>query len=101
MFYASEELERSAARWIYLMTGVALLMGALVAAYTIREMQRRFHEARESRNEARRERVLSTQMLEGMVSAVGAIDSRDRLRCANAAFFQIFSDSEVGLTVHD
>src|SRR5438270_659701 len=101
IFYASEQLEQSAASRIYLMTGVALLMGALVAAYTIREMQRRFHEVRESMSEARREREFSTQMLDGMVSAVAAIDSRDRIRSANGAFFQIFPDAKVGASVHD
>src|SRR5947209_573282 len=34
IFYSSEELERSGARWIYLMWGVVVLMGARVAAYT-------------------------------------------------------------------
>ena len=101
IFNASAQLEQSAASRIYLMTGVALLMGALVAAYTIREMQRRFRQVRESMSEARREREFSTQMLDGMVSAVAAIDSRDRIRSANGAFFQIFPDAKVGASIHD
>ncbi|HYJ46012.1 MAG TPA: hypothetical protein VEV81_05305, partial [Pyrinomonadaceae bacterium] len=58
---ASEQLEHAAARRIYLMTAFALLMGALVAGYTIREMQRRFRQVRESMDEARREREFSAQ----------------------------------------
>ncbi|MCA1850259.1 MAG: hypothetical protein LC672_04225, partial [Acidobacteria bacterium] len=83
LFERYEQLQQSAARRIYLLTAVALLMGALVAAYTIREMQRRFRELRESMEEARREREFSTQMLEGMVSAVAAIDAHDHIRSAN------------------
>src|SRR5438552_6418728 len=82
------------------MTAIALLMGALVAAYTIREIQRRFRQLRESMEEARREREFSAQMLEGMVSAVAAVDSHDRIRSANPAFFQIFPDAKVGVSVH-
>lgn len=101
IFAASDQLEHVAARRIYLMTAVALLMGALVAAFTIREMQRRFRQVRESMEETRREREFSAQMLEGMVSAVAAIDSHDRIRSANRAFFQIFPQAKVGNSVHD
>ncbi|MDQ3818544.1 MAG: ATP-binding protein [Acidobacteriota bacterium] len=101
IFYASEQLEQSAANRIYLMTGIALLMGALVATYTIREMQRRFRQVRESMDEARREREFSAQMLEGMVSAVAAVDSRGRIRSANGAFFHIFPEARVGASVHE
>ncbi|HEX8890180.1 MAG TPA: ATP-binding protein [Pyrinomonadaceae bacterium] len=98
---ASEQLEHAAARRIYVMTTIALLMGALVAAYTIREMQRRFRQVRESMQEARREREFSSQMLEGMVSAVAAIDSNDRILSANHAFFQIFPEAKIGDSVHN
>jgi two-component system, NtrC family, nitrogen regulation sensor histidine kinase GlnL len=98
---ASEQLEHAAARRIYVMTAIALLMGALVAAYTIQEMQRRFRQVRESIQEARREREFSSQMLEGMVSAVAAIDSNDRIRSANRAFFQIFPEAKIGDSVHN
>jgi signal transduction histidine kinase len=101
IFYQSEQLERSAARRIYLLTAFALLMGALVAAYTIWEMQRRFRQVRESIDEARREREFSTQMLEGMVSAIAAIDAHDRIRSANGAFFKIFPAARIGSSVHD
>jgi signal transduction histidine kinase len=100
IIYDSEQLEQAASRRIYLMTAIALLMGGLVAAYTVREMQRRFRQVRESMEEARREREFSAQMLEGMVSAVAAVDSHDRIRSANPAFFQIFPDAKVGVSVH-
>ena len=101
IFYASEQLENSAARRIYLLTAFALLIGALVAAYTIWEMRRRFRQVRESIVEARREREFSTQMLEGMVSAIAAIDAHDHIRSANGAFFKIFPAARVGSSVHD
>jgi nitrogen-specific signal transduction histidine kinase len=101
IFYQGEELQKGAARRIYLLTGIALLMGALVAAYTIREARRRLRQVRESMDEARREREFNTQMLEGMVSAVAAIDAHDHIRSANAAFFKIFPEASVGSSVHD
>jgi signal transduction histidine kinase len=101
IFYRSEQLESSAARRIYLLTAFALLIGALVAAYTIWEIQRRFRQVRESLDETRREREFSTQMLEGMVSAVAAIDARGHIRSANGAFFKIFPEARIGVSVHD
>jgi signal transduction histidine kinase len=101
IFYRGEELQRGAARRIYLLTAIALLMGALVAAYTIREARRRLRQVRVSMDEARREREFSAQMLEGMVSAVAAIDAHDHIRSANRAFFKIFPEAKVGASVHD
>lgn len=101
IFYRSEELLKAAARRIYMLTAIALLMGALVAAYTIREARRRLRQVRESMKEARREREFSAQMLEGMVSAVAAIDAHDHIRSANRAFFKIFPKASVGASVHD
>ncbi|MDT5063255.1 MAG: hypothetical protein QOH63_3714 [Acidobacteriota bacterium] len=101
IFYGSEQLESAAARRIYFLTAFALLIGALVAAYTIWEMQRRFRQVRESIVEARREREFSTQMLEGMVSAIAAIDAHDHIRSANGAFFKIFPAARIGSSVHD
>ena len=49
--------------------------------------------------ETRRERTFTTQLLEGMVSAVAAIDEEDRIRSANAAFFTIFPKATVGASV--
>ena len=82
-------------RW----TVIALLAGALVAAGTIWQVQRQFREMRRSMFEARRERTFTTQLLEGMVSAVAAIDEDDRIRSANAAFFRIFPKATIGASV--
>jgi signal transduction histidine kinase len=101
ILYRSEELQRQAARRIYLLTAIALLIGALVAAYTVWEMQRRFRQVRAGMEEVRREREFSTQMLEGMVSAVAAIDAHDRIRSANGAFFKIFPNARIGATLYD
>jgi signal transduction histidine kinase len=101
ILYRSEELQRGAARRIYLLTAIALLIGALVAGYTIREVRRRLRQVRESMDETRREREFSAQMLEGMVSALAAIDAQDRIRSANAAFFKIFPEAQVGASLHD
>jgi len=51
--------------------------------------------------EARRERVFTSQLLEGMVSAVAAIDEHDRIRSANAAFFRIFPRATIGASVYE
>ncbi|HEX8922946.1 MAG TPA: PAS domain-containing protein, partial [Pyrinomonadaceae bacterium] len=101
IFYQGEELKKSAARRIYLLTAIALLMGALVAAYTISEARRRLRQVRESMNEARREREFNAQMLEGMVSAVAAIDAHDHIRSANAAFLKIFPEAKLGSSIYD
>jgi signal transduction histidine kinase len=95
---ASQEKAR---RSIHLLTLIALLTGALVAAGTIREVQRRFREMHQSLEMARRERQFSRQMLEGMVSAVAAVDAHDRIRSANAAFFEIFPRATIGASVYD
>ncbi len=78
---------------------VALLVGALVAAGTIWEVQRHFSQMRRSMLETRRERTFTTQLLQGMVSAVAAIDNDDRIRSANAAFFRIFPNATIGASV--
>ncbi|MGA9997513.1 MAG: ATP-binding protein [Pyrinomonadaceae bacterium] len=96
-----EEAQTRARRRINLLTWIALLAGALVAAATVWEVQRRFRQMRASLELARRERQFSTQMLEGMVSAVAAVDARDHIRSANTAFFQIFPQLNVGLSLHD
>ena len=80
---------------------IALLVGALVAAGTMWEVQRRFRQMRRSTLEARRERTFTSQMLEGMVSAVAAIDEDNRLRSANAAFLQIFPEAFIGASVFE
>jgi signal transduction histidine kinase len=49
--------------------------------------------------ETRRERTFTTQLLQGMVSAVAAIDNDDRIRSANEAFFRIFPNASIGASV--
>ncbi|MCA1577019.1 MAG: hypothetical protein LC794_06600 [Acidobacteria bacterium] len=77
----------------------ALGAGALVAGGTIWQVQRHFWQMRRSMLEARRERAFTTQLLEGMVSAVAALDQEDRIRSANDAFFRIFPRASVGSSV--
>ena len=101
VFRQSELIELEAARAIRSWSLIALLVGALVAAGTIWEIQRRFGEMRRSVAEARRERVFTSQLIEGMVSAVAAIDENDRIRSANAAFFRIFPRATVGASVYE
>ena len=80
-------------------TVIALLVGALVAAGTMWEVQRHFKQMRRSMLETRRERTFTTQLLQGMVSAVAAIDEEDRIRSANEAFFRIFPKASIGASV--
>jgi signal transduction histidine kinase len=97
----TDELQRVAKRKVHWLWASALIIGLLVAAGTIREVQRRFREVRRSMEETRREREFSTQMLEGMVSAVAAIDAHDRIRSVNTAFLEIFPQMAAGASVHD
>jgi PAS domain S-box-containing protein len=92
-------LSNESARRIRLLTWIAALFSALIAAATIWEVQRRFRQMSRSLDESRRERLFSSQMLEGMVSAVAAIDGRGALRSANAAFFRLFPAAAVGAPV--
>lgn len=79
----------------------ALVVGFLVAAGTVWEVQRRFKQMRQSVLEAGRERAFTNQLLEGMVSAVAAIDENDRLRSANASFFKIFPNASIGASIRE
>jgi len=97
----SEAIEKTAEQSIQRWTVIALIVGALVAAGTIWEVQRRFGQMRRSMQEARRERIFTSQLLEGMVSAVAAIDEHDRIRSANAAFFRIFPGASIGASVYE
>jgi signal transduction histidine kinase len=101
VFQRSEAIEHEAARSIRLWNLVVLIVGAMVAAGTIWEVQRRFSAAARSIEEARRERGFANQLLEGMVSAVAAIDENDRIRSANAAFFRIFPGASIGASIHE
>jgi signal transduction histidine kinase len=80
---------------------LAALTGLVVATATFLEVWRRFRQMRRGYEELRRERQFSTQMLEGMPLAVAAIDQPDRIRSANAAFFDVFPDARVGASIHD
>ena len=93
------DYQRQANRTILKWSIIAVLLGALVAAGTIWQVQRHFSEMRRSVLETRRERTFAAQLLEGMVSAVAAIDNEDRIRSANAAFFQIFPNASIGASV--
>ena len=101
VFEKSQQLAEAAARSIRLWTAIAILAGLFVAAGTVWEAQRRYREMRQSTEIARREREFSNQMLEGMVSAIAAIDRQDRIRSANTSFFRIFPDATVGASIHD
>src|SRR5262249_17435143 len=92
-------MQQSSRRKILTWSIAALLVGALVAAGTIWEVQRHFSQMRRSMLETRRERTFTTQLFTGMVSAVAAIDNDDRIRSANAAFFRIFPDASIGASV--
>ena len=101
IFQKSERIEQAAARSIRTWSVIALIFGALVAGGTIWEIQRRFGQMRRSVEESRRERNFTSQLLEGMVSAVAAIDEGDRIRSANAAFFRIFPRATIGASIYE
>ena len=101
IYNKSTDIEQAAARSIRNWSVIAMIFGFLVAAGTIWESQRRFGELRRSVEEARRERVFTSQLLEGMVSAVAAIDEHDRIRSANAAFFRIFPRATIGASIYE
>lgn len=101
VFHKSEAIQQQAVRSIRLWSVIALLVGVVVATGTIWEVQRRFGQLRRSAEEVRRERIFSNQMLEGMVSAVVAIDQDDRIRSANRAFFNIFPGASIGAYVRE
>ncbi len=92
-------MQQRARRSIFIWTVLALLVGALVATGTIWEVQRHFRQMQRSMLETRRERTFTTQLLQGMVSAVAAIDEEDRIRSANAAFCRIFPNASIGASV--
>ena len=98
---ASQAIQQSATRWIRLWSLIAFLVGIIVAAGTVWEIQRRFRQMHRSMEETRRERSFSNQMLEGMVSAVVAIDERDRIRSLNQAFLKIFPGASIGAFVRE
>jgi signal transduction histidine kinase len=80
---------------------LAALTGLAVATATFLEVWRRFRQMRRGYAELHRERQFSTQMLEGLPPAVAAVDRRDHIRSANAAFFRVFPGASVGASIHD
>src|SRR5712691_14305 len=101
IFESREAREKAATRSIRTWNLFAILAGLIVAVATIWQVQRRFRQTRQSADVARRERGFSTQMVEGMVSAIAAIDRHDRIRSANTAFFRIFPEASIGASIHD
>jgi PAS domain S-box-containing protein len=101
IFQRAEALQLSATRTIRLWNVFALLAGLAVAVATTWQVQRRFRQTRQSTEDARREREFSNQMLEGMVSAIAAVDRQDRIRSANTAFMRIFPRAAIGSSIHD
>src|SRR5258706_1354416 len=101
VFVRADAMQKAATRSIRIWNLFALLAGLGVAVATIWQVQRRFQQNKQSTEAARREREFSNQMLEGMVSAIAAIDRRDRIRSANAAFLSIFPEATIGTSIHD
>lgn len=96
-----QKVETDARRAIRSWRFIALFVGALVAAGTVWQVQRQFKQMRQSMFESRQERAFTNQLLEGMVSAIVAIDEDDRIRSANAAFFKIFPSASIGASVRE
>jgi signal transduction histidine kinase len=94
-------MEQAAAARIARLSFIAAMLAVIIAALAVWELQRRFRQLRASLEAARRERQFSTQMLEGMVSAVAALDAHARIRSANRAFFKLFPHAAVGASVYD
>ena len=101
IFNQIQKNQRMAARSIRLWNWIAILIGLVVSAGTVWQVQRRYRQTRQSSEAARREREFNNQMLEGMVSAIAAIDRNDRIRSANAPFFRIFPEANIGSSVHN
>jgi len=101
VFQQSDQLVTASVRQIKLLSMIAVLASLFVTAGTIWVAQRRYRQTRSSTQAARREREFSNQMLEGMVSAIAAIDRHDRIRSANMAFLRMFPNVAVGTSIHD
>ena len=101
IFRQAEAMQLAATRSIRIWNTIALITGLVIAIGTIWEVQRRFGQIKQSTEAARREREFNSQMLEGMVSALAAIDRNDRIRSANTAFLRIFPRAVIGSSIHD
>src|SRR5258706_1667238 len=97
----SDLIAQAASRSIRTWSVIALIFGALVAAGTSCGNQTLSCPMRRNVEEDRRERNFTSQLLEGMVSAVAAIDEDDRIRSANAAFFRIFPRATIGASIYE
>ena len=95
-----DELERVQGEVRFLQY-LAAITGLVVAAATTFEVLRRFRQLRRGYDALRQERQFSAQMLEGMVSAIAAIDREDRIRSANAPFYEVFPGARPGTSIHD
>lgn len=95
------ELQEAAEQRIDSLTLLALMVGAIAAAATVWEVQRRFRSLGRSLDETRRERQFSHQVLEGMVSAVATLDNENRFTTLNEAFRHTFQEAKVGMSIHD
>src|SRR5260370_26941716 len=94
-------MQKAATRLSRTWNFLAIRGGLAVAVATIWPVQRRFRQTRQSTENARREREFSNQMLEGIVSAIAAIDRQDRIRSANSSFFRMFPNASIGASIHD
>src|SRR2546421_10469536 len=101
IFRQAEAMQLAATRSIRIWNTVALIIGLIIAIGAIWEVQRRFGQIKRSTEDARREREFNSQLLEGMVSALAAIDRHDRIRSANTAFLRIFPHATIGSSIHD
>src|SRR2546421_1553021 len=101
IFRQAEAMQVAATRSIRIWNTIALITGLVIAIGTIWEVQRRFGQIKQSTEAARREREFNSQMLEGMVSGLAAIDRNDRIRSANTAFLRIFPRAVIGSSIHD
>lgn len=97
----TEELQNKADRRIRFWMMLTILAGTCVAVGTIWEVQRRFRQLQSSLYDVRREREFSTQVLEGMPTAVATLDSRNALRGANQSFLRIFPQARIGASPLD
>src|SRR5262249_51890629 len=97
----AEAMQAAATQSIRRWNITALILSFVIAISTVWQVKRRFRQTRQSTEAARREREFSNQMLEGMVSAIAAIDRHDRIRSANTSFFRIFPRAAVGSSIHD
>jgi signal transduction histidine kinase len=96
-----EQLEEEATGLISYLTLIAIFTSIAIAAGTTWAVQRQFRLMLRSLAEARRERRFSAQILEGMASAVAAIDRDGTIRSANPRFFAIFPTLSNGSSVED